>query len=421
MRTIYLECGMGAAGDMLTAALLGLLDDPQPFLDAVNSAGIPGVAVALTDAEQAGIRGLQMRVTVNGVEEHSHDAHGHHHHDDEHHHHNHHDEEQHHHQDDEHHHHSHHHAKLEDIAAMIRGLNLPEAVREKSVAVYTMLAEAESAVHGKPVGEIHFHEVGTADAVADIVGVCLLMEWLKPERVLASPVHVGSGHVHCAHGFLPVPAPATAYLLRGIPCYGGEIEGELCTPTGAALLKYFVDEFVSMPAMRTEKISYGLGKKVFPKMNAVRAFLGETESSPAEICELRCNLDDMTGEAIGFAQEILLAAGARDVFTTPVTMKKGRPGILLTVLCDLRDRDTMLRLIFRHTTTLGVRETLCSRYTLERETETAHTADGVVRIKHATGYGVTRTKPEYDDIAAIARAKGCALSEVNLTETEEKP
>ncbi len=401
MKTIYLECSMGAAGDMLTAALLGLLDDPQPFLDAVNSAGIPGVAVALTEAEQAGIRGLQMRVTVDGAEEHSHDAHGHRH-------------------DGEHRHdHPHHHAKLEDIAAMIRGLNLPEAVREKSVAVYTLLAEAESEVHGKPVGAVHFHEVGTADAVADIVGVCLLMEWLRPDRVLASPVHVGSGHVHCAHGILPVPAPATAYLLRGIPCYGGAIEGELCTPTGAALLKYYVDEFVSMPVMCTEKIAYGLGKKVFPRMNAVRAFLGETEFQPAQICELRCNLDDMTGEAVGFAQEALLAAGARDVFTSPVMMKKGRPGILLTVLCELTDRDTMLRLIFRHTTTLGVRETVCSRYMLNRESETLHTADGDVRIKHSSGFGVSRAKPEYDDIAAIARAKGCALSEVSLSESAE--
>ena len=202
-------------------------------------------------------------------------------------------------------------------------------------------------------------------------------------------------------------------MLRGIPVYSGEIEGELCTPTGAALLRYFVDDFVSMPAIRTEKISYGLGKKQFSRLNAVRAFLGETAEQREEICELCCNLDDMTGEAIGYAQEMLLEAGARDVFTTAVTMKKSRPGVLLTVLCDQERREEFVTLLFRLTTTIGIRESLCRRYTLDRHTETVQTADGSVRVKHVSGFGVTRSKPEYDDIAKIARQKGCALSEVS--------
>ena len=250
--------------------------------------------------------------------------------------------------------------------------------------------------------------------MADVVAVCWLLHDLAPEQIVASPVHVGCGQVRCAHGILPVPAPATATILQGVPTYGGAVEGELCTPTGAALLKHFVQRFGPAPVMRVEKTGYGMGKKDFAAANCVRAMLGQSgsESGRETVLELCCNLDDMTGEALGFAQEQLLEAGALDVFTQPIGMKKGRPGVLLTVLCREEDRERFVGLLFAHTTTLGVREHLCARYTLERSQETAETPWGPVGRKVSTGWGVTRNKPEYEDLARIAREQGLSLEQV---------
>ena len=217
--------------------------------------------------------------------------------------------------------------------------------------------------------------------------------------------------MRCAHGLLPVPAPATALLLTGIPIYGGSIRGELCTPTGAALLRRFVTKFGPMPVMRPEKTGYGMGTKEFEAANCVRALLGQTDEPAEQIAELCCNLDDMTPEAIGFAMEQLLQDGALDVYTTPIGMKKCRPGVLLTVLCRPEDRERMAQQLLRHTTTLGVRMAQLERRTLRRETRTVHTPDGDVRIKTATGFGTAREKAEYDDLAQLARKKGCTLSE----------
>lgn len=380
MRTLYLDCGMGAAGDMLTAALLELLPEPESFVAELNGLGIPGVVFSVEKCQKCGISGTHMAVKVHGREEG--EAH------------------------------PHTHGSFHDIRAVVQALPIPTMVKLDILSVYEEIAQAESHVHGVPVNQIHFHEVGTLDAVADVTAVCLLLHRLNPEQILASPVHVGSGTVKCAHGILPVPAPATAYLLRGIPMYGGEISGELCTPTGAALLKHFVTEFGKMPPMRVESIGYGMGKKDFPRANCVRALLGETQETGDEIAELRCNLDDMTGEDIGFAMEALLAGGALDVFTTPIGMKKSRPGVLLTVLCRPAEQETMTRLLFRHTTTLGVRVGLCSRFTLRRSEEVTQTPYGPVRRKISRGYGVCREKSEYEDLAAIARAQGKSLAEV---------
>ena len=291
-------------------------------------------------------------------------------------------------------------------------MDLPEEVKAEVRAVYDSIARAESKVHGVPVEEVHFHEVGALDALADVAGVCLGMYLLQPEQVLASPVHVGSGQVRCAHGIVPVPAHATAQLLEGIPMYGGSIRGELCTPTGAALLRHFVTKFGPMPVLRLEKTGYGMGKKDFEAANCVRALWGETEESSEDVLELRCNLDDMSPEALGFAQERLWAAGARDVYTVAVGMKKNRPGTLLVCLCTPDRREELLRVLFRHTTTLGVRELRCSRSTLRRREETAETRFGPVRIKVSEGWGVLRKKAEYDDLSRIAREEGLSLEEV---------
>ncbi len=388
MKTLYLDCGMGAAGDMLTAALLELLPDPDGFIAELNAVGIPGVTIEKEQVSKCGIGGTHIAVKINGVEE-DEAAHGHHH--------------------DEHH---HHHSGMHDIKHIVHHLSVPERVRKDVLGVYTLIAEAESHAHGVPVTDIHFHEVGTMDAVADVTAVCLLMDRIAPDQVIASPVHVGSGQVQCAHGILPVPAPATAYILRDVPIYGGGIRGELCTPTGAALLKYFVTEFGDMPVMKTAAIGYGMGKKDFPAANCVRAMLGETESAGDIILELNCNVDDMTGEAVGFAMEALFAAGALDVYTVPIGMKKSRPGTLFCVMCRPEDREKMVKLLFRHTTTIGIREKGYKRYTLDRSMETVRTPYGEVRSKISTGYGVTRQKYEYEDLARAARENDLSVSQI---------
>ena len=288
-------------------------------------------------------------------------------------------------------------------------------MRADALAVFDLLAGAEAAVHGAPVENVHFHEIGSIDALADVLNVSALMEELAPERVFASPVNVGGGTVKCAHGVLPVPAPATERLLRGIPCYEGEIKSELCTPTGAALLRHFADEFGPMPPMEISAAGYGAGKKDFGALNAVRVLLGETGGPREQLTELSCNLDDCTAEELGFAMEELFAAGALDVWTTPIGMKKSRPGVLLSCLCHAQDRDALLRCLFRHTSTLGVRETHCGRYTLERSIVTAASAYGDVRVKRSAGYGVVREKPEYEDLARLAREKGVSLRDVKNT------
>ena len=405
MRTIYLDCSMGAAGDMLMAALLELLPEKDTFLQKMQSLGLPGLEISAEPSVKCGITGTHMRVLIHGEEEghpHEHAA----------------EEPFHSHADAPEaahahvHVHPHHHTDLDELTHRISHLNVSEAVRSDILAVYQSIADAESRVHGVPVEQIHFHEVGSLDALADVTGVCLLMELLAPEQVLASPVHVGSGQVRCAHGILPVPAPATALLLEGIPIYGGSIRGELCTPTGAALLRRFVTRFGPLPPMRVEKTGYGMGTKDFVAANCVRAMLGQTEESAGHILELACNLDDMTPEAVGFAMEQLFAAGALDVYTTPIGMKKNRPGVLLTCMCREDDREAMLRTIFRHTSTLGVRVSVCDRYTLSRRQYAVQTPDGEIRVKESSGWGVLRHKAEFEDLAHIARQTGKSIAEV---------
>lgn len=413
MRTIYLDCSMGAAGDMLMAALLELLPEKDTFLQKMQSLGLPGLEISAEPSVKCGITGTHMRVLIHGEEEgrphvhaaeepfHSHAdapeaAHAHVHV------------------------HPHHHTDLNELTHRISHLNVSEAVRSDILAVYQSIADAESRVHGVPVEQIHFHEVGSLDALADVTGVCLLMELLAPEQVLASPVHVGSGQVRCVHGILPVPAPATALLLEGIPIYGGSIRGELCTPTGAALLRRFVTRFGPLPPMRVEKTGYGMGMKDFEAANCVRAMLGQTEESAGHILELACNLDDMTPEAVGFAMEQLFASGALDVYTTPIGMKKNRPGVLLTCMCREDDREAMLRTIFRHTSTLGIRVSVCDRYTLSRRQYAVQTPDGEIRVKESSGWGVLRRKAEFEDLAHIARQTGKSIAEVLDTIPETK-
>ncbi|MDO5573273.1 MAG: nickel pincer cofactor biosynthesis protein LarC [bacterium] len=411
-KTLYIDCSMGAAGDMLTAALSELLPDQDAFIDEMNHLGIPGIRMEKSKTAKCGIHGTHITVKVHGQEEESLDVHAHHHEHEEHQEHGHHhihEHERHEHEDHE---HTHHHSSMHEIEHIIRELLLPQKVQADVLAVYQIIAEAESHVHGVPVTDIHFHEVGTMDAIADITAVCLLIYKLAPEQIIVSPIHVGSGQVRCAHGILPVPAPATAYILRDIPIYSGTIKGELCTPTGAALLKHFASQFGSMPVMITKSIGYGMGNKDFEAANCVRASFGLAEDHDNLVAELCCNIDDMTPEAIGFAMERLFDAGALEVYTVPVGMKKSRPGILLCVMCKDSDRESMISLMMKHTTTIGIRENISHRYTMNRKTLNIDTPLGSVRQKQSEGYGVIKTKYEYEDLARIAREKNLSLAEV---------
>ncbi len=506
---------MGAAGDMLMAALYEVCDQKELFLTTMNEIFAPlQISVEAEPATKCGIGGTHMRVSVHGEEEAAalrpshavrsmtlHDsiknaapknkviqgisgdmepvpedlsgdagkqdagysysgqeasAHGHHHgqedgqtadasHD---------------------HTHEHHHTDYPSIRARIDSFPLPDAVKVAAGAVYQILGEAEAKVHETDLEQIHFHEVGTLDAVADVVGCALLIHMIAPDQIFASPIHLGSGFVRCAHGVLPVPAPATAEILKGIPCYTGSIAGELCTPTGAAILKYYVHKFFSMPSMLPQAIGYGMGKKDFDIANCVRVFLGETfieetpewqdpavytaaaeesmasreaaeESNavPAEeekedeedfedgfpsddsVLAISCNIDDMTGEAIGLATEILMAAGALDVYTVPIQMKKSRPGILLTCICEPEERDKFTGLFFLHTSTRGIRYQIYERSTLESTFVTRPTAYGNIRIKKSSGYGIEKEKPEFEDLKSVVLKNGCSLSLDDVAKT----
>ena len=395
MKTVYFECAMGAAGDMLMGALYELCPEKEKFLHDMNAL-FPGVTLEAESVRRQGVAGTHMRVLIHGQEEghgdHVHE-HGHAHH----------------------HHHEHH--TLADITRIIRHFSLPEPVRQKAEETYARIAEAESAAHGVPVGEVHFHEVGALDAVVDVTGVCYLMHLLAPEAACASPVAVGSGTVHTAHGPLPVPAPATARLLTGVPIItAGDVAAELCTPTGAALLRTFAESFGPAPNGTVLGCGYGCGTKDFPRANCLRAFLldtAETSAGPNDrVTELKANIDDMTGEALGFAMERLLEAGALDVSYAAIQMKKNRPGILLTCLCRPEDADGLAREILRHTSTFGVRRTDCARYAMEVSTQRTESEGSVFLRKTGVGYGQAKSKPEYASLAAAAEKRGVPLEEI---------
>lgn len=457
MKQLYLDLGMGAAGDMLTAALLELCHDKDGIIKKLNSLNIPGVHYEREIMKRSGICGTHMHVLVNGSEEecgheHEESKHVHIHGEGK--------ESKHAHIHGEHsgnnltggeeyHEHSHHHTSMSDIREVVSGLNTSEIIKKQILDVYNIIADAESRVHGEKVSQIHFHEVGSMDAIADVAAVCILINELNIGKIAASAVHTGSGFVNCAHGKLPVPAPATALILEGIPYYSDGLKGELCTPTGAALIKYFVDVFSDMPAMVVEKTGYGFGKKGFERLNCVRAFLGNAFQSGIshnnfenkkendtkdcyyrkqslavaleydnscemtdKVIELACNIDDMTAEEIGFATEKILEAGALDVYTISAYMKKNRPGTVICCLCHEDERENFVKLIFKYTTTIGVRQYSCDRYILSRKIEKIETDYGNVRVKKTSGYGVEREKMEYDDLSNIANKRQKSVFEI---------
>ncbi len=373
---LYLECNMGAAGDMLASALVGLFDERQKVIEELNSLSLPHTEILFEEKEQNGITGVHLNVVINGETETPETHHAHHHH--------------------------HSHRGLKEVFEIIDTLSVSQKVRDDVKEIYAIIAKAEAKVHNTEVGEAHFHELGMLDAIADITICSYLFEKLNVERIICSPINVGNGTVHCAHGVLPVPAPATAEILVGVPFYKSETMTELCTPTGAAIVKYFSDGFSSSPEFTSvKKIGIGAGTKNLEQANILRAFLSEEST----VTELSCNIDDMTGEEAAFAAEKMMKEGARDCFITPIIMKKGRPAFLFTVICDSEQADKFASLIFLHTSTIGLRKYTPSRYTLQREIR----EESGVRIKRSEGYSAQKEKVEFEDIKKLAEERDISV------------
>jgi pyridinium-3,5-bisthiocarboxylic acid mononucleotide nickel chelatase len=382
-RIAYLDCASGISGDMLLAALV----DAGAGLDEIGAAiatlGLPDCRLSAEEVRRQGFRGLQIRVICPEEKTHRH---------------------------------------LHHISVMIDGSCLSVQAKEKTKMVFCRLAEAEAKVHGTSVEKVHFHEVGAADSIADIVGAVVGLEMLGVERLTASPVPVGSGKIKIAHGECSVPAPATAELLRGIPIAESNVVGELTTPTGAAILATLAERFGPPPAMTVDTIGYGAGSHDWPTQpNILRLMLGETADASEtsggplvdQVCELETTLDDASGESVGYCIERLWRAGALEVYTTAIGMKKNRPGVLLTVLCEPNDEGKMTEILFRETTTLGIRRTMVARRVLRREPHTVETPWGPIAGKIGwLAEGVARFAPEYESCRDAAEKHARPLREI---------
>ncbi len=379
MRIGYFDCFSGAAGDMILAALIHAGCPLAALQDVVERLRLPGVTLRAQRVQQGGLAATRVRVESGDPKSHRH---------------------------------------LPEILSIISAADLSTRVTERATAVFKRLAEAEAAVHGTSVDAIHFHEVGAADAIVDIVGACAGLQLLELDRIVCSPIPTGYGTVTCDHGVMPVPAPATAELLKGVPLADCDEPMELTTPTGAAILVTLADDFGPLPPMRIASVGYGAGSRVGKtRPNILRLLVGEATDAPAaehdQVVVLEAAVDDATGQAVAYACERLLAAGALDAHIVPIIMKKGRPAQVLTVLSRPEDVETLERILFDETTTLGVRRHAAQRTKLARETVTVETRFGPIRVKIGRrGDQHVNAWPEYEDCAAAAQRCGVPLQVV---------
>lgn len=416
MKVLYFDCFSGISGDMAMAALLDLGVDSGLLLNELAKLELDGYRIEITKKSQSGIIGTDIDVILTEEHdlEHSHEheqdhdnEHGHEHgHDHEH-------EHEHKHDRD----HVHAHRNLRDIEEIIDKSGLKQKVKDISKKIFREIAIAEGKVHNKPLEEVHFHEVGAVDSIVDIVGVSICLDLLGVEKVLSSPLHDGHGFIKCQHGIIPVPVPAVMEMLKesGIPLISEDISTELITPTGMGIIKCISSGFGRIPAMSIDRIGYGMGKRNTGRLNALRVVLGNTfeeESVLEEVTILETNIDDMSSEILGYTMERLLEKGALDVFYTPIYMKKNRPAVMLTVLCRKEKEKELTEILFRETTTLGIRKSVSSRYCMDRETMRVKTRCGDIRVKIASSEGIRKISPEYEDCRAIALNTGLPLKEV---------
>jgi uncharacterized protein (TIGR00299 family) protein len=400
-RTLYLDCFAGASGDMLVGAMLDCGLDFELLRSELLKLGVEGYELSLRRVDRSGISAAKFDVRLTG-EPHSHEHHHIHEHS--------HGERSHGHD------HQSPHRSLSEIKRIISSSNLSDPVKQHAQAIFQRIGEAEAKIHNVPIETVHFHEVGAIDSIVDVVGACVAFDALKIGRIISSPLHVGSGTFQCAHGTYPVPGPATAELLKGVPIYSKDVEGELVTPTGAAIISTLAEGYGPMPMMKIEKIGYGAGTRDYPKFpNALRAIIGELEEdvdrTPGAVTIIEANIDDLNAQVFGYLMEKALSAGALDIFYTPVQMKKNRPGVLLTLLCNPQDRERMCDLIFRETTTLGVRYRNEQREILTREFVTVETEYGPIRVKvsRARDGRVMNASPEFEDCRVAAEKSGVGL------------
>lgn len=380
MRVLYLDCFSGISGDMTVGALVDAGADFEQVRRALESLRVPGFTVAAEKVNKHGMAATQFRVIPDAAEPHPH-------------------------------------RHLDDVAAIINGGDLPESAKAAAIKTFELLAEAEAAVHGTTLEKIHFHEVGAIDSIVDIVAAHYAMHLLGIERVFASPLHVGAGAIRCDHGWMPVPAPATARLLQGKPTYGGEVQGELVTPTGAAIVAQCVSSFGMAPVMTVERIGYGSGTRDLPdRPNVLRVLIGTAEGvlPPTEtIIVIEANIDDMNPELFPPLLSALMDTGARDAFVTPIIGKKGRPAYCVAALCDETRARKVADALFRHSSTLGLRMRREQRWVLERSWKTVGTPWGKVRVKIGIyGGGVNHVAPEFEDCRALAESAGVPVRRV---------
>ncbi len=378
MNIAYFDCFNGAAGDMIVGALLDTGLDFALFSTALERLGLSNYRITAEKVKKQGIAATYFAVaTDTGTKPHRH---------------------------------------LKHIVEIINTAQIAPPVREKAIRIFTRLAEAEAKVHATTIEKVHFHEVGAVDAIIDIIGACLALDMLKIEKVICSPIPVGSGTIRCDHGVMPVPAPATAELLSGVPIAASTETGELCTPTGAAILTTLAEEFGTLPAMTPTAIGYGAGTRDGQtRPNVLRVLIGAEATSSGDIehvALLETNLDDVTPQVAAYCQEHLLAAGALDAWTQPIQMKKQRNAAMLSVLCRTSDVPAMESIIFRETPTLGIRRRAVERRVLARRIEPVNTRFGEIRLKIGEGCGGTTAMPEYEDCRAAAMKHGVALREV---------
>ena len=439
MRILYYDCFAGISGDMNLAAMIGLGVDPGFLRAELSKLGLDHeFELLVSQGERHGIHGTRVDVAFGNQDSgHSHgherhdeapaEAHAHGHHHD----HGHGRDHNHGHDHGHGHHHDHCHAEpraerhghaahrnLADIEKIITESSLAEPVKKTSLAIFRKVAEAEAKVHGKGLHEVHFHEVGATDSIVDIVGAAVCFHALGVDAVWCSPVELGGGFVRCAHGMMPVPAPATVEILTGIPTTRGAARHEATTPTGAAIVAVLADEFTAAPSLAVEKTAYGIGHRDAEIPNVLRVQLARPAASKPEgpVSEarlLQCNIDDMTAEALGVAMDVLMENGAMDVHFTPIVMKKNRPATCVSLLCATQDEERFKELLFRHTTTLGVKSFPLEKTVLGVSFERLETELGPVTMKNALKDGkVIRSKPELEDCRALAKKHGLSLAEV---------
>jgi pyridinium-3,5-bisthiocarboxylic acid mononucleotide nickel chelatase len=390
VKVLYFDCFSGAAGDMILGALIDAGLPLAELKDALGTLGVDGWNVSADRVVKAGITATKFRVHDPHRADHAHHHHGHHHH--------------------------HHHHAVAEIKAAIDRSSLSDAGKSRAKRMIGRLADAEAAVHNVPVEKIHLHEVGELDSIIDIVGAVFAMEWFAAQRVVVSPINVGSGIVKTAHGVYPVPAPATVKLLGNAPVYGRDVNAELLTPTGALVLTDYASDFGPMPAMRVERVGYGAGDRDLEAMpNVLRVVVGEGdgESAALRVAVIECEIDDMNPQIFGVLMDRLYAAGAIDVFYAPVQMKKNRPGTLVTILARPEQRRELMDLMFRESTTIGIRSMEMDRECLDRDTVDVTTELGSVRFKVAHRRGrVFNAQPEFDDVARLALEHGLPIKQV---------